>query len=99
MRRTALVAAIFLIAAGCAQPSVMTPTESLSLEAALAANTSRLMQTPGVAGVYQGLMDDGKTPGIVVMVETHAAAAGIPKTLAGHPVRVEVSGKIRPLTR
>ena len=46
-----------------------------------------------------GLLDDGETPCLKIMVEkmTPELEKGLPKTLDGHPVVVEESGVIRPL--
>ena len=63
-------------------------------------NIPALMARPGVVGVAIGAADDG-TPCIVVYVATAAdsAALGLPRELEGHPLRIEVSGEIRPLGR
>jgi hypothetical protein len=64
------------------------------------ANIPTLMALDGVVGVAIGELDD-HTPCIVVYVVemTETLRAALPKTLEGHPVRVEVSGEIRPLGR
>jgi hypothetical protein len=64
------------------------------------ANIPTLMALDGVVGVAIGELDD-HTPCIVVYVAemTEALRLALPKTLEGHPVRVEVSGEIRPLGR
>ena len=61
-------------------------------------NIPALMARPGAVGVAIGAMPDG-TPCIVVYVAAAAdsARAGWPTMLEGHPVRIEVSGIIRPL--
>ncbi len=58
-----------------------------------------LMTIPGVVGVYIGLLDDGETPCIKIMVveKTPELEETLPKSLDGHPVVVEESGVIRPL--
>ncbi len=58
-----------------------------------------LMAIPGVVGVYVGMLPDGKTLCLKVMVvkETEDLKKRIPKTLEGHPVLIEESGVIRPL--
>jgi hypothetical protein len=57
-----------------------------------------MMAVPGVAGVAVGALEDG-TPCILVLVTERSAAlrGKIPATLEGHPVKVVVSGKIRPM--
>lgn len=90
MRRLAALL-IALFGAACAHSPTM------SIDDVLSARSAEIIKTPGVVGVFHGLMEDGKTEGIVIMVENRDAAAQIPKKIEGHPVRVEVSGKIRPL--
>jgi len=64
------------------------------------ANIPTLMALEGVVGVAIGELDD-HTPCIVIYVAemTEALRVALPKSLEGHPVRVEVSGEIRPLGR
>lgn len=59
-----------------------------------------LMARPGVVGVAIGALEDG-TPCIAVYVATAADSLRLklPKEIEGHPVRVEVTGEIRPLGR
>ena len=68
------------------------------IENVLRDHTAELMAIPGVVGVYQAALDDG-TPCIKVMVvkKTRALAARIPNELEGYPVRIDVTGVIRPL--
>lgn len=63
-------------------------------------NIPALMARPGVVGVAIGALDDG-TPCIAVYVATAADSASLmlPADIEGHPVRVEVTGEIRPLGR
>jgi hypothetical protein len=65
----------------------------------LRAHDKALLAIRGVVGVYVGLLDDGKTPCLKVMVAQKSAGTGraIPKTLEGYPVVIEVTGEIRPL--
>jgi hypothetical protein len=64
------------------------------------ANIPTLMALDGVVGVAIGERDD-HTPCIVIYVKemTEALRAALPTALEGHPVRVEVTGEIRPLGR
>jgi len=57
-----------------------------------------LMAIAGVVGVAIGALDDG-TPYIMVLVieETDEISQKVPVTLEGHPVRVIVSGEIKPM--
>jgi hypothetical protein len=61
-------------------------------------NIPALMARPGVVGVAIGALDDG-TPCIAVYVATAADSVrlALPAQIEGHPVRVEVTGEIRPL--
>ena len=63
------------------------------------AHADELMAIDGVTAVAVGVLDDG-TPCIQVYIvrNTDELARRIPKTLDGHPVLVEVSGIIRPMS-
>ncbi len=69
------------------------------INAVLADHDGELMATPGVVGVYVGLLDDGTTPCLKVMLASGDASLAhrIPTRLEGHPVVTEVTGEIRPL--
>ncbi len=60
-----------------------------------------LLAIPGVVGVYVGLLNDGKTPCLKVMVVriTPELLRAIPKTLESYPVVIEETGEIRPLKK
>ncbi len=66
----------------------------------LRAHDDVLMAVPGVVGVYVGLLDDDETPCIKIMVveKTRELEQKLPKSLEGHPVVLEETGVIRPLT-
>jgi hypothetical protein len=57
------------------------------------------LANPGVVGVYEGLLEDNKTPCLKVMVARKAPELEkrIPKSLEGYPVVIEETGTIRPL--
>ena len=59
------------------------------------------MTLPGVVGVYVGVLDDGKTTCLKVMLSQKSSETerAIPKTLEGYPVVVEVTGEIQPLDK
>jgi hypothetical protein len=65
----------------------------------LADHDKELMAIPNVVGVYVGLLDDGKTQCLKVMLAKKSAETdrAIPQMLEGYPVVVEVTGEIRPL--
>ncbi len=64
------------------------------------AHAPALMALAGVVGVAIGETDD-RTPCVVIYVRemTEALRTKLPTSLEGHPVRIEVSGEIRPLRR
>lgn len=68
------------------------------IKAVMEDHVDSLMAMPDVVGVAIGAMDDG-TPCLLILVidTTEAVKQTIPDTLEGYPVRVEVSGEIRPL--
>ena len=71
------------------------------INAVLAAHDRELMAKPGVVGVYVGLMADGKTPCLKVMLakKNSELERSIPRAIEGYPVVTEVTGEIRPLKR
>ena len=62
------------------------------------AHVSELMAIPDVVGVAVGAMDDG-TPCILVLVARKTKEIGrrVPGNLENYPVRVFVSGEIKPM--
>lgn len=62
-------------------------------------HTTELMAMPGVVGLYQGALGDG-TPfiGVMVKAKTPELERRIPKRLEGYPVRIDVTGPIRPMS-
>jgi hypothetical protein len=79
--------------------SVMAQPNPRDINAVLRAHDRELLAINGVVGVYVGLLDDGKTSCLKVMViaKTIELERAIPKTLEGYPVIIEVTGEIRPL--
>lgn len=71
------------------------------INAVLADHAPSLMATPGVVGVYVGLLDDQTTECLKVMLARKNAATqrAIPRTLEGYSVVTEVTGEIKPFTR
>jgi hypothetical protein len=68
------------------------------IKTVMEAHVADLMAIPGVTAVAIGALEDG-TPCIKVYIEKEndETRRAIPKTLEGHPVVVEVSGKIEPM--
>jgi hypothetical protein len=75
------------------------PTPRRDINDVLRAHDRELLAVPGVVGVYVGVLDDGKTPCLKVMLAQKSAEAerAIPKTIEGYPVVIEITGQIRPL--
>ncbi len=80
-----------------AQSSSSSPKRDIN--AVIADNGKRLLKIPGVVGVYIGLLGDGRTPCVKVMLarETTEAKRDIPRAIEGYPVVTEITGEIRPL--
>ena len=85
--------------AGCQKNMNPSPSPKRDINAVLAEHDRRLLATPGVVGVYVGLLPDGRTPCLKVMLASKSPELdrAIPRTLEGHPVSTEVTGEIRPL--
>jgi hypothetical protein len=79
--------------------NAMAQSNSRDIDAVLRAHDRELLAIKGVVGVYVGLLDDGKTTCLKLMVvaKTAEIEKAIPKTLEGYPVIIEVTGAIRPL--
>jgi hypothetical protein len=93
------VAAFWVLA--CGDMAAQTPSSSprRDINAVLSAHDRDLLAIPGVVGVYVGLLDDGRTPCLKIMLakRTPQTEKNIPQSLEGYPVVVEVTGEIRPL--
>jgi len=72
------------------------PSPKRDINAVLAAHDKELLAIPGVVGVYVGVLDDGRTPCLKVMLaeKNHETEEKIPQTLDGYPVVTEVTGEI-----
>lgn len=75
------------------------PAPRRDINAVLADHDDRLLAIPGVVGVYVGLLDDGRTPCLKVMLSERKPPAEqpIPVSIEGYPVALEVTGELRPL--
>lgn len=69
------------------------------INAVLKDHDKDLLTTPGVVGVFVGLLPDDKTPclKVIVVKETEDLKRRIPNFIEGYPVLIEESGVIRPL--
>ena len=50
-------------------------------------------------GVYVGLLEDGRTPCLKIMLarKTAESRRAIPRSVESYPVVIEITGEIRPL--
>src|SRR6058998_3865322 len=69
---------------------------SKSIEAVLAAHSDSLMALPGVVGTAIGLCDGARCIRVFLADSGAAARRRIPQELEGYPLKVEVTGPIRP---
>lgn len=71
---------------------------SRDINAVLDAHDEELMEIPGVVGVAVGELED-HTPALLVLVveETEEIKLRVPKSIEGYPVKIMVTGEIRPL--
>ena len=69
---------------------------SKTIEAVLAAHSDSLMALPGVVGTAIGLCDGAPCIRVFLADSGAAARRRIPQELEGYPLKVEVTGPIRP---
>ena len=71
------------------------------INAVLRRHDKELLGIPGVVGVYVGVLQDGKTPCLKVMLAQKSAETerAIPKSIEGFTVVLEVTGEIKPLEK
>ena len=75
------------------------PVTQRDINDVLRDHDKELLAIPGVVGVYVGLLPDGKTLCLKVMVikETEEIKKRIPDSIEGYPVIIVESGIVRPL--
>ena len=81
-----------------AQVKDTTNMQRKPIEEVLKSNQEMLLAIPGVQGFYQGEQENGDEC-IVIMVDSLSEKnkGEFPDSLEGYPVRVEETGKIKPL--
>jgi hypothetical protein len=97
-----LYAAALILFADCPPNMAQTnspPPPKRDINAVLAAHDKELLALPDVVGVYVGTVEDRSAFCLIVMLarENRETEEKIPRSIEGYPVRVEVSGKIRPM--
>jgi hypothetical protein len=88
-----------IVGLGFAQLMAESPSPRRDINAVLAAHNRQLLDLPAVVGVYVGVLADGKTPCLKVMLArpNPDTERKIPREIEGYPVVTEISGEIRPL--
>ena len=88
-----------IVALGFVQLMAQSPSPRRDINAVLAAQDRQLLELPDVVGVYVGVLADGKTPCLKVMLArpTPETERKLPREIEGYPVVTEISGEIRPL--
>ncbi len=88
-----------VVGLGFAQLMAETPSPGRDINAVLAAHDRQLLELPAVVGVYVGVLADGKTPCLKVMLTRPSPETErkLPREIEGYPVVTEISGEIRPL--
>jgi hypothetical protein len=89
-----------IVGLGLAQLMAESPSPRRDINAVLAAHDRQLLALPAVVGVYVGVLADGKTPCLKVMLArpTPETERRIPREIEGYPVVTQISGEIRPLS-
>ena len=85
--------------ASCARPDHREETQAVTsktIEAVLAAHTDSLMALPGVVGTAIGMCDGAPCIRVFIADASAPGRRRIPAQLEGYPVKVEVTGPIRP---
>jgi hypothetical protein len=97
----ACFAFVLTLAVGCQPLMAQTtlPSPNRDINAVLAAHNKQLLALPDVVGVCISTLEDDRTLCIKVMLarSNPQVERKIPHSIEGHPVRVEVSGAIRPM--
>jgi hypothetical protein len=77
------------------------PSPKRDINAVLAAHDKELLAIPDVVGVYVGVLEDGRTPCLKVMLarKRPESVRAIPRNIEGYRVVVEVTGEIRALRK
>ena len=93
---------VLIFFAGCQQNMAQNSSSSpkRDINAVLAAHDKELLAMPGVVGVYVGVLENGRTPCLKVMLAHKTPESRkIPRFIEGYRVVVEITGEIRPMRR
>ena len=100
--RPGLIIALMLLVWGCAEAPEGQNEEEMptqDVKTVMESNVDELMAIDGVTGVAIGETDTG-VPCILILIltESDEIKSRLPKSIEGHPVRLMVSGEIKPMT-
>ena len=89
----------FFLLASCLNAMPNETSARRDINTVLRTHDQELLKLPGFVGVYVGVLPDGKTPCLKVMLARAVPATrqALPKSIEGYPVVAEVTGEIRPL--
>ena len=94
---------VSIVTVGCQRnmPQTTPSSPKRDINAVLADHDKRLLAISGVVGVYVGLLGDGQTPCLKVMLarKDSKLERSIPRNIEGYPVVTEVTGEIRPFEK
>ena len=92
-----LLVLVWVIGSGQNMAQTNSSPAKRDINAVLRDHEKQLMAIPDVVGVYVGVLSDGKTPCLKVMLAKETRHPELPQELEGYPVIAEVTGEIRPL--
>jgi hypothetical protein len=95
-----IIVCAFVFTQCTAQVKDSSKMQKKPIEQVLNENRDTLMAIPDVQGFFQGETENGNEC-IVIMIDSLTAEnkGKFPDSLGGYPVKVEVSGKIKPLNQ
>jgi hypothetical protein len=82
--------------AGAGDREEVRAVSSKTIEEVLATHTDSLMALPGVVGTAIGLCDDRQCIRVFLADSSAEARREVPEEIEGYPVKVDVTGPIRP---
>ena len=69
------------------------------IQAVIERRAGEILRLPGVVGIGAGADSSGSFISVLVASPETLVGTGIPPALDGYPVRVEVTGRLRPFQR
>jgi hypothetical protein len=102
MKRFSCLFFVLALLAGCSglndnEPSKEPKMPQKTIEQVQEAHTAHLMSIPGVVGTAIGELNGKPCIKVLVTQKTAEIEKGVPKTLEGYPVVIEVTGEFKAL--